>query len=499
MSIIPIQATPARQYKGMRYVPIFDGDWDSTKDYDPLVIVSYQGNSYTSRTFVPAGTDISNETYWALTGNYNAQVEAYRQEVATLSDTVDKLNYYATPQMYGAIGDGVHDDTSAIQSVIDENDNIIIPPGNYKITSPIEISEKTISFICYGVIENYAAAPAFIFTKSDYSTIYIYKIDNKNKLNDFKTTDYNYRVGVVIEDCFKSKFDVHIIKEFTTAIILCSSESKGCYYNKLKVGYSDGCLDGINIISYNANSYVNGNLIDGFNYAYHSWDNVTQTPYVIRFVSETYDNNSNLFDHIIYENGLHDLTYHPGLVHLEHCKGINITYDRIEDSSTPFDAFDFDITAQQNIVKVNMSWNTLNETGSGAVRGRNLVVYSFYPSKNGANCTDLLNSITLHSNVVKYSSNFDTAYINNITGDVVIEMELSTTANIDANSDIITGIPYPAKYHYVAIKGNEGNTQGVPDANYLFYVDRSSAKIKNITPLTYMSKIHLEIRYNIFY
>ena len=56
MSITPIQATPARQYKGMRYVPIFDGDWDNTKDYDPLVIVSYQGNSYTSRTFVPAGT-----------------------------------------------------------------------------------------------------------------------------------------------------------------------------------------------------------------------------------------------------------------------------------------------------------------------------------------------------------------------------------------------------------------------------------------------------------
>ena len=91
MSITPIQATPARQYKGMRYVPIFDGDWDNTKDYNPLVIVSYQGNSYTSRTFVPAGTDITNKTYWALTGNYNAQVEAYRQEVAELSEDVDNL------------------------------------------------------------------------------------------------------------------------------------------------------------------------------------------------------------------------------------------------------------------------------------------------------------------------------------------------------------------------------------------------------------------------
>lgn len=91
MSITPIQATPARQYKGMRYVPIFDGNWDNTKDYEPLIIVSYQGNSYTSRTFVPAGTDITNEAYWALTGNYNAQVEAYRQEVLALSQDFDEV------------------------------------------------------------------------------------------------------------------------------------------------------------------------------------------------------------------------------------------------------------------------------------------------------------------------------------------------------------------------------------------------------------------------
>ena len=91
MSITPIQATPARQYKGMRYVPIFDGDWDNTKDYDPLVIVSYQGNSYTSRTFVPHGTPITDEAFWVLTGNYNAQVEAYRQEVANLNTEVLKI------------------------------------------------------------------------------------------------------------------------------------------------------------------------------------------------------------------------------------------------------------------------------------------------------------------------------------------------------------------------------------------------------------------------
>lgn len=58
-------------------------DWDKTKTYEPLTIVYHQGNSYTSRQSVPAGVDIADTTYWALTGNYNAQIEQYRKETAS--------------------------------------------------------------------------------------------------------------------------------------------------------------------------------------------------------------------------------------------------------------------------------------------------------------------------------------------------------------------------------------------------------------------------------
>lgn len=58
-------------------------DWDKTKTYEPLTIVYHQGNSYTSRQSVPAGVDITDTTYWALTGNYNAQIEQYRKETAS--------------------------------------------------------------------------------------------------------------------------------------------------------------------------------------------------------------------------------------------------------------------------------------------------------------------------------------------------------------------------------------------------------------------------------
>lgn len=82
-----INATRHTQYIGARYVPIFGRkgetsiEWNNTAPYEPLTIVLHQGNSYTSRQYVPVGIDIRNEDFWANTGNYNAQVEQYRQDV----------------------------------------------------------------------------------------------------------------------------------------------------------------------------------------------------------------------------------------------------------------------------------------------------------------------------------------------------------------------------------------------------------------------------------
>lgn len=76
-------APGVRQYVGARYVPVFADplEWSDAIGYEPLTVVLHEGNSYTSRQSVPVGIDIGNTTYWAVTGNYNAQIEAYRQEV----------------------------------------------------------------------------------------------------------------------------------------------------------------------------------------------------------------------------------------------------------------------------------------------------------------------------------------------------------------------------------------------------------------------------------
>lgn len=81
-----------RQYIGARYVPKFyennNGVWDDGVSYEALTIVQYNNSSYTSKTPVPPriGNPADNPEYWALTGNYNGQVEEYRKTVQEMLD-----------------------------------------------------------------------------------------------------------------------------------------------------------------------------------------------------------------------------------------------------------------------------------------------------------------------------------------------------------------------------------------------------------------------------
>src|SRR5699024_4516340 len=79
-------------YVGHRYVPKIFGEWDKKNQYEGLSIVTHQGTSYTSKKRVPVGIDILNEEFWVVTGNYNAQVEGYREEVRKLSSDVTVID-----------------------------------------------------------------------------------------------------------------------------------------------------------------------------------------------------------------------------------------------------------------------------------------------------------------------------------------------------------------------------------------------------------------------
>lgn len=59
----------ANVYVGFRYVPLFCGEWDNSKGYEALSVVTHNGGGYTSNKPVPAGIEpgADNGEYWAYT------------------------------------------------------------------------------------------------------------------------------------------------------------------------------------------------------------------------------------------------------------------------------------------------------------------------------------------------------------------------------------------------------------------------------------------------
>lgn len=87
-----MEALINRQYVGARYVPKIMGEWNKALQYEALSIVTHLGNSFTSKVPVPANIDITNTDYWLNTGNYNAQVEAYRKETLEAKELANNTN-----------------------------------------------------------------------------------------------------------------------------------------------------------------------------------------------------------------------------------------------------------------------------------------------------------------------------------------------------------------------------------------------------------------------
>ena len=54
-----------------------------------------------------------------------------------VSDFDGYAGFFVTPQMFGALGDGVNDDTSAIQAAINSGHNVYIPEGEYIVSSTL--------------------------------------------------------------------------------------------------------------------------------------------------------------------------------------------------------------------------------------------------------------------------------------------------------------------------------------------------------------------------
>ena len=236
-------------YVGARYVPVFaDDPWSNEREYEPLTVVLHEGSSYTSRQFVPEGIDIGNELFWARTGDYNAQVDLYREEtrlkpfafntvadmqnctvlfngaichtngfhsagdggaawyVISNSGSANGMNvigipevepvFFAslvvtgdsvTPEMFGAWGDGTNDDTIVLNYMFSlaETERFLI------ILNKIYLVSETINV--YGDVEQLSDS----FIKANNALDYIALIRPVSTATD--TRKYNHRIKLQVD------------------------------------------------------------------------------------------------------------------------------------------------------------------------------------------------------------------------------------------------------------------------------------------------------------
>lgn len=142
-----------RQYIGARYVPKFyensqnplSCEWEANVNYEALTVVVYMADTYTSKKRVPltVGNPRDNAEYWALTGEFNAQVEQYREEVEEVKRNIESMGHAEIINAVldlGADNTGSTDNQTLIQDLLDdckENNKklkLYFPKGTYNFS-----------------------------------------------------------------------------------------------------------------------------------------------------------------------------------------------------------------------------------------------------------------------------------------------------------------------------------------------------------------------------
>lgn len=153
---MPVQANNI--YVGARYIPRIMGEYSNETAYEALDIVTSEGVGYISRQPVPAGTAVTNKTYWAMWGSGNAVIDSLTQRVATNENDISALetglqqtnqNLQTTNQRLENLvipwepastlkGDGSTDNTAAFGQ-LNANTPVSLMPGSYLISGNVTI------------------------------------------------------------------------------------------------------------------------------------------------------------------------------------------------------------------------------------------------------------------------------------------------------------------------------------------------------------------------
>lgn len=165
----------AIQSIGARYVPKFyenpdtTNNWKSGVDYEPLTIVTWNGNNFTSKKYVPStvGEPNLNPSYWVSTGIYNAQIETYREETLEALETANNAQ-----SGVNTLNTKVNNLTTRVNTAEDDIDHLQeeIDDIHFDVdTAPLEKTAPNRKYIflfdSYGAAENHGDIRTALISK----------------------------------------------------------------------------------------------------------------------------------------------------------------------------------------------------------------------------------------------------------------------------------------------------------------------------------------------
>lgn len=170
---------------------------------------------------------------------------------------------YVTPEMFGAVGDGVTDDTIAVLAAVQASDLIYLPK-TYKITQSIVLSEKK-TLRCDGKLKYRGESSAIVITTS-YCNVYVNQLEtNKNgiELRPSGTSSATVNCSLNVVRCD------NVLCNGDNGIGLFINCASGCVqfceftFNRIQGGFIRGTNDGLRIVTgEDSSKYCNGNLFD---------------------------------------------------------------------------------------------------------------------------------------------------------------------------------------------------------------------------------------------
>ncbi len=182
-----------------------------------------------------------------LTNKYANQPVHSSNKVATMSDIGDSIGLYNNVKDYGAVGNGIADDTSSINAAIADSTLLYFPEGTYKVSETAHGTVKAGIIIQKNIeikMNNAASIVGNVTAGNSYMDrrIVWFMGDNQYKLNWTGGTIEGKGVGKAHSGLYIEKAQNSVIDGLT--ILKCEASGifiYDCYNCNVSNSYIDGC------------------------------------------------------------------------------------------------------------------------------------------------------------------------------------------------------------------------------------------------------------------